>query len=201
MDAQLRGLEGKLEKSLAAQAELEHRRQQITAELNKGFEPATRYEELRFRLNTLNRELTKAGVEIEISPELSNLDEEAFRPVEPGVSVHQILSLAEPSCGMGEEKATAVNDQAQNASGASVIESEGVIAVTADLLPAQGYKSADDAYTKPEAARESKNGFLVPPEEDRAGSATAAKRGAVSKSAAASGSSQQMCFVWSRYQD
>jgi hypothetical protein len=37
----------------------------------------------------------KAGVEIEASPDLSSLDEEAFRPVEPGISVHQIFSLTE----------------------------------------------------------------------------------------------------------
>jgi hypothetical protein len=196
MDAQLRGLEGKLEKSLAAQAELEHRQQQITAELNKGFEPAARYEELRLRLNALNRELTKAGVEIEASPELSNLDEEAFHPVESGVSVHRILSLTEQSVETGEEKTIAFNDQTLTASEAPV-ESERVIVVMADVRPAQSGKSADEICTKPEAASESKNGFLIPPEEDRAGPATAAKRGGVSKSAAASGSSQQMCFIWS----
>ncbi|MGH9835544.1 MAG: hypothetical protein ACRD9Y_21190 [Blastocatellia bacterium] len=114
MDAQLRGLEGKLEKSLAAQAGLEHRQRQIDIELNKGFEHAARYEELRLRLDALNRDLTKAGVEIEASPELSNLDEEAFRPVESGVSVHQILSLTEQSVETGEEKAIAVNDQTRS---------------------------------------------------------------------------------------
>src|SRR5262245_62163054 len=40
MDAQLRGLELKLDQSLATQAELEHRQRQIAAELNKGFEHA-----------------------------------------------------------------------------------------------------------------------------------------------------------------
>ncbi len=89
MDAQLRGLEGKLEKSLAAQARLEHRKQTISGELDKGFEPAARYEDLKLRLDALNRELTKVGVEIESSPELSNLDENAFRPIESVVSIHQ----------------------------------------------------------------------------------------------------------------
>jgi hypothetical protein len=197
MDAQLRGLEGKLEKSLAAQAELEHRRQQITAELNKGFEPAARYEELRLRLNTLNRELTKAGVEIEASPELSNLDEEAFRPVESGVSVHQILSLTEQSVGTNEEKAIAFNDQTPIASEAPVIESARVITVAADGLPAHNDDEMDQTYTGAEAEDESKNGFFTPPEGDHARRATAAKRGAASKSATARGSSQQMCFNWS----
>jgi hypothetical protein len=81
-DAQLRGLEGKLEKSLAAQGRLEHRKQTISGELDKGFEPAARYEELKHRLDVLNRELTKVGVEIETTPELSKLDEDAFRPIE-----------------------------------------------------------------------------------------------------------------------
>jgi hypothetical protein len=53
MDAQLRGLEGKPKKSLTAQDELEHRQQQITVEMNKGFEPAARYEELKASLNLL----------------------------------------------------------------------------------------------------------------------------------------------------
>jgi hypothetical protein len=85
------------------------RQRQIASELNKGFEQAARYEELRLRLDALNQELTSAGLEIEASPELSNLDEEAFRPVEPGVSVYQILSLAVQSAGTDEEKAVALN--------------------------------------------------------------------------------------------
>jgi hypothetical protein len=197
MDAQLRGLEGKLEKSLAAQAELEHRQQQITAELNKGFEPAARYEELRLRLNALNQELTKAGAEIEASPELSNLDEEAFRPVDPGVSVHQILSLTEQSVGTGEEKAIAFNDQKLITSEAPVIESERVIAVAADVRPACSNEETDQTYTRAEDENESKNGFFTPPEGDQARRAAAAKREAVSKSAAARESTQQMCFNWS----
>ncbi|MCG3143136.1 MAG: hypothetical protein HONDAALG_00457 [Gammaproteobacteria bacterium] len=196
MDAQLRGLEGKLEKSLAAQAELEHRRQQITAELNKGFEPAARYEELKARLNALNRELTKAGVEIEASPDLSNLDEEAFRPVEPGVSVHQILSLMEQSVETGEEKAT-VNDQAQIASEANVIESERVIAVTADARLDNGDDETEQACTRVGSEGELKNGFLIMPEGNHARRATVAKCGAASKSDAARGEIQQMCFNWS----
>jgi hypothetical protein len=197
MDAQLRGLEGKLEKSLAAQAELEHRQQQITAELNKGFEPAARYEELRLRLNALNQELTKAGAEIETSPELSNLDEEAFRPVESGVSVHQILSLTEQPAETGEEKAIALNDQTSIASEAPVIESECVIAVAADVRLAQSDDETDQTYTRAEVESESKNGFFTPPESDHARRATAAKRRAASKSVPARGSSQQMCFNWS----
>jgi len=197
MDAQLRGLEGKLEKSLAAQAELEHRRQQIAAELNKGFEPAARYEELKLRLNALNRELTNAGVEIEASPELSSLDEEAFRPVESGVSVHQILSLTEQSVETDEEKAIAFNDRTAIASEATVIEPECVIAVAADVLPAHSDDEIDQACARAEVESESKNGFFVLPDGDHARRATTEKRGMASKGVTAKGSSQQMCFNWS----
>jgi hypothetical protein len=194
MDAQLRGLEGKLEKSLAAQAELEHRQQQIAAELNKGFEPAARYEELRLRLNALNQELTKAGVEIESSPELSNLDEEAFRPVESGVSVHQILSLTEQFVATSEETAVAFNDQTPIASKAPVIESKCVVTVAADV---HGDEETDQTFTRAEADGETKNGFFVLPDGDHIQRATTAKRGAAPNSATARESSQQMCFNWS----
>ncbi len=197
MDAQLRGLEGKLEKSLAAQAELEHRQQQITAELNKGFEPAARYEELKARLNALNRELTKAGVEIEASPELSNLDEEAFRPVESGVSVHQILSLTEQSVETSEERAIAFNNHTPISSEAPVMESAHVSAVAADAQPARINDETSQTYAIAEAENESKNGFFTSPEGDCGRRATAAKCGAASKSTTARGSSQQMCFNWS----
>jgi hypothetical protein len=197
MDAQLRGLEGKLEKSLAAQAELEHRQQQITAELNKGFEPAARYEELRLRLSALNRELTNAGMEIEASPELSNLDEEALRPVESGVSVHQILNLVEQPVGTDEEKAIAVNDQTPIVSESPENESERVISDVADAQSARDDDKTNQICTKAEADEEPKNEFFTPLEGDHARRTTAGKRGVVSKGATAGEPSRQMCFNWS----
>lgn len=97
MDAQLRGIDGKLEKALASQRELEHRRHLITAELSKGWEPAGRYQELKQRLNVLNQSLAQSGGEIEPSPELSSLDEDAFQPVPAMIGVHQLLTLADES--------------------------------------------------------------------------------------------------------
>src|SRR5215510_10157626 len=94
MDAQLRGIESRLEKSLATQRELEHRQKQITMELSKGWDPAGQYQELKLRLGAINQSLIESGAEIEASPELSNLAEEALQPIEPGVGFHQILSLA-----------------------------------------------------------------------------------------------------------
>src|SRR5215510_11320638 len=104
MDAQLRGLESRLEKSLATQRELEHRRNQITIEFGKGWEPAGKYQELKLRLGAINQSLIKSGAEIEASPELSNLAEDALQPIEPGVGFHQILSLAEDSGATAQEE-------------------------------------------------------------------------------------------------
>ena len=92
-------------------AELEHRQRQIAAELNKGFEHASRYEELRLRLITLNKQLTESGAEIDASPELSSLDEEAFQSAEPGISVRQILSLTGKFVDPGEEKAKTLDSE------------------------------------------------------------------------------------------
>ena len=104
VDAQLRGLEVRLEKSLAAQRELEHRQKQITIELGKGWEPAGKYQELKLRLGAINQSLIDSGAEIEASPELSNLAEDALQPIEPGVGFHQILSLAEDSGATAQEE-------------------------------------------------------------------------------------------------
>jgi hypothetical protein len=136
-------------------------------------------------------------VEIEASPELSNLDEAAFRPVECGVSVHQILSLTEQSMAAGEEKVTAFNDPTPIALESPGAEFERAIAAAADAQPALGDDKTGQICIQAEAEGESKNGFLVLPEGDRAVAVAAAKRGAASKSATASSASQQMCFNWS----
>jgi hypothetical protein len=133
MDTQLRGLEGKLDKSLATKAELEHRQRQIAAELNKGFEHASRYEELRLRLITLNKQLTESGAEIEASPELSNLDEEAFQSVKPGISVRQILSLTEEFVDTGEVKTITLDSQNPIVSNPPAFEPNCLITVATDL--------------------------------------------------------------------
>jgi Helicase conserved C-terminal domain len=195
MDAQLRGLEGKLEKSLAEQAELEHRQRQIAAELNKGFGHAARYDELKLRLDAVNQELTKAGVEIRDSHELSNLDEDAFRPVEPGFNVHQIFSLTEQTLETGGEEAAAFNDQTPIASEVPAVESERMIVI--DLSPAQIEVGTDQPCAEAEVGSESKDDLFTRPEGDHSGTATATKRGAASKSAMAKGSSGQMAFDWS----
>ncbi len=197
MDAQLRGLEGKLEKSLAEQSELEHRRRQIEVELTRGFGHAARYEELKLRLDALNQELTSAGVEIEASPELSNLDEDAFSPVEPGVSVHRIFSLAEQTVEPGAENAVALGDRTPIVSESPVVESECVTTVAAEIRLAHNDDETDQACIRAETESASKNGLFTQPERDHSENATAIKRGASSKSALAKGVSQQMSFDWS----
>jgi hypothetical protein len=93
MDAQLRGLETRLEQARATQRELQHRYEQINAELNKGWEHAAGYQEMKARLDLVNASLSGAGCEIEPSPELSNLEADALMPV-PAVNVRQLVSIA-----------------------------------------------------------------------------------------------------------
>lgn len=96
MDAQLRGLEGKLEQARGREQELRHRYEQITAELGKGWEPAASYQEMKTRLETVNAALSSAGCEIEPSPELSRLEAEALLPA-PTISVRQLVAVAAES--------------------------------------------------------------------------------------------------------
>jgi hypothetical protein len=196
MDAQLRGLEGKLDKSLAVQTRLKHQQEQITSELNKGFEQAARYEELRLRLNALNQKLTKVGAEIEVSPELSTLDEDAFRPVESGVSVHQIYGLMDEPGEMGEERAIVHKDRIQIALEAPVVESECLITVAADLPLAHSEGETDQTNARAGAEDESKNGVFAKPEGDH-DQQRLRSDGATSQSTTNRGISQQMCFDWS----
>ncbi len=94
MDAQLRSLETRLAQAAQQQRRVEHRYEQVQQELNKGWEHATRYEELRAKLLVVNAALTAAGQEIEASPELAHLDEDALQPVLEKVSLHQLTGLS-----------------------------------------------------------------------------------------------------------
>lgn len=94
MEAQLRGLDHKLEQARATERELQHRQAQITSELSKGWEHAAKYQELKANLDTLNAGLSHAGHEIAASPELSMLDDAALQPVPEVAKVLQIVSLA-----------------------------------------------------------------------------------------------------------
>ncbi len=93
LDAQLRGLDHKLEQALATQRELQHRQAQITTELGKGWEHATKYQELKAKLDALNSQLSHTGQEMEASPVLSVLDADALLPVPEIAKVHQVVSI------------------------------------------------------------------------------------------------------------
>ncbi len=205
MDAQLRGLDGRLEKSLAAQRELEHRHKQITMELDKGWEPAGKYQELKLRLDALNQALAESGAEIEASPELSNLDDEALRPVEPGVGFHQILSLTEDSVTATQEEATSADEPHPPSSESSTInfvqETSGN---ASEIRLAQGDGTIDQADSGFEAGSEPANGLAVAPpiarsiesDDAQAQKSKAAKRGSGSR-IVTTGLSEQMSFDWS----
>jgi hypothetical protein len=70
IDAQLRGLEDKMVKSIASQRELEHRQSQINAELARGWELAAKYQELKIRLETKHKTISKSAVAIKDSRQM-----------------------------------------------------------------------------------------------------------------------------------
>ena len=93
MDAQLRGLDKKLEQARHTERELNHRQTQIVTELSKGWEHAAKFEELKEKLETLNAQFTRTGHELEATPEILTLEADALLPVPDVVKVVQILSI------------------------------------------------------------------------------------------------------------
>ena len=94
IDAQLRGLDHRLEQARTTQSELQHRQTQITTELSKGWEHAAKYHGLKAKLDALNAQLSHSGYEIEAATELSVLDAEALQPVPEVAKVLQLVSIA-----------------------------------------------------------------------------------------------------------
>ncbi len=202
MDAQLRGLETRLEKSLATQRELEHRQKQITIELGRGWELAEKYQELKLRLGAINQSLIESGAEIEASSALSNLAEEALQPIEPGIGFHQILSLAENS-GVTAQEGTASADEPPPSSS----EAPAVCCEQEQSVAESGVRHTqnDDGVfmndSRGDTECEPANDLSSTPSINRDGAqgpmAKTANRGAVTKTAATTGPSQQMSFDWS----
>ncbi|MCI0524810.1 MAG: hypothetical protein L0Y75_06055, partial [Acidobacteria bacterium] len=202
MDAQLRGLESRLEKSLAAQRELKHRQKQITIELGKGWEPSGKYQELKLRLGAINQSLIEFGAEIEASPELSNLTADALQPIEPGVGFHQILSLAEDHSATAREE-TASSDEAPPSSSETPMvrfEEEPSVAGSGVRF-AQNDDSVFLTDSGGDAKREPAIDHSIAPSINKDGAqasrAKAASRGSVTKTVTTTGPSQQMSFDWS----
>jgi hypothetical protein len=202
MDAQLRGLESRLEKSLATQRELEHRRKQITIELGKGWEPAKKYQELKLRLGAVNQSLIESGAEIEASPESSNLAEDALQPIEPGVGFHQILSLAEDSGATAQEETASADELPPSSYEAPAVCCEREQSVAGSGV--RHMQNDDGVFlndSRDDAEREPTNDLSIAPSNRpdgvQASKSKAASRGAVTKIAATTGPSQQMSFDWS----
>ena len=202
MDAQLRGLESRLEKSLATQRELEHRRKQITIELGKGWEAAGKYQELKLRLGSINQSLLESGAEIEPSPELSNLAEDALQPIEPGVGFHQILSLGGDSGGTEQEEAAFSDEAPPSSSEVPMVRFEEEPSVAS---PGVQFAQNDDGVfltdSGGDAEREPANDLSIAPSINRDGAqasrAKAANCGTVTKIVTTTVPSQQMSFDWS----
>lgn len=201
MDAQLRGLESRLEKSLATQRELEHRRKQIAIELGKGWEPAGKYQELKLRLGAINQALIESGAEIEASPELSNLAEDALQPIEAAVGFHQILSLVEDPGATAQEETASSDGTPPSSSEAPAVCCEQEPSVAAYIIRfaqnEDGVFLADsggDAECEPAADHSIATSIN---DDAQASKAKAANRGAVTKTVTTTGPSQQMSFDWS----
>jgi hypothetical protein len=202
MDAQLRGIESRLEKSLATQRELEHRQKQITMELSKGWEPAGEYQELKLRLGAINQSLIESGAEIEASPELSNLAEEAFQPVEPGVGFHQILSLAGDSGATAQEEPNSSDEAPPSSSeipGVRFEQEQSVASAGIRQMQNGNGVFLNDSRDNPEcdSANDLSIAISIKSDGAQASKAKAASRGVVTKTAATTGPSQQMSFDWS----
>jgi len=94
MDAQLRNIEKRLENAERAHGQLSRRLAGAQEELGKGWEHVEKYQEMKERLDALNRTLTGAGEEIENSPEFSELVDEAHLPVPaPSSTTTQIVTI------------------------------------------------------------------------------------------------------------
>jgi len=202
MDAQLRGLESRLEKSLATQRELEHRRNQIAIELGKGWEPAGKYQELKLRLGAINQSFIESGAEIEASPELSNLAEEALQPVEPSVGFHQILSLAGNTGTIAQKEPTSADETQLSSSEIPAVSfEEEQSAAGAVIRHAQNDDGVFLTDSGVVAVRDSANDHSVATsvksDGAQASKANAANCGAVTKTTATTAPSQQMSFDWS----
>lgn len=133
MDAQLRGIDNKLEQSRHTERELQHRQTQIVTELSKGWEHAERFQELKEKLETLNAKFTHAGHEMEATPAILTLEADALLPVPDAVKVLQIVSMNAPE--KMTSAASVVTEQTNIAVEEIILTQPPAQESTADLLP------------------------------------------------------------------
>lgn len=102
IDAQLRNIEKRLENAERAHGQLSRRLAGAQEELAKGWEHAEKYQEMKERLDALNRTLTGTGEEIENSPEFSELVGEALLPAPAPLSTTTQIAALEAAAPTNE---------------------------------------------------------------------------------------------------
>ncbi|HMX29168.1 MAG TPA: hypothetical protein PLD20_16730 [Blastocatellia bacterium] len=88
LDAQLRGLDGQLQRALKTQSELQHKDEQLRLEWAKGWEYAPKYTQLQAELIRVNQALRADGSEINETMPFAVLEEEALRVCPPPCESH-----------------------------------------------------------------------------------------------------------------
>src|SRR5262245_12714255 len=168
-------------------------------ELSKGWEPAVQYQELKIRLGAINQSLIESGAEIEASPELSNLAEEALQPIELGVGFHQILSLAEDPVATAQEGTASADELPPSSSEPPAVRFEKEQSVAG--VGVRHTQNDDGVFlndSRGDAERDPANDLSIETsiksDGAQASRAKAASRGVVTKTAATTGPSQQMSF-------
>jgi hypothetical protein len=100
MDARLRSIDKRLVEAEETRRQLADRRAKIEVELAKGWEYATKFQELRTRLDALNASMRIEGLITEDPFQLAELSEEAFLPATPKLNdIPSVVDGVEPAAG------------------------------------------------------------------------------------------------------
>jgi hypothetical protein len=106
MDTRLRSLDKRLVEAEETRRQLTDRHAKIEAELAKGWEYATKFQELRARLDALNASMRIEGLTTEDLIHLAELSEEAFLPAAPRLNDFPfVVCGVEPAAGSIESAA------------------------------------------------------------------------------------------------
>ena len=106
MDARLRSIDKRLVEAEETRRQLTDRCVKIEVELAKGWEYATKFQELRARLDALNASMRIEGLITEDPLQLTELSEEAFLPAVPKLNdIPSVVGGIEPAAGFIESAA------------------------------------------------------------------------------------------------
>ncbi len=98
LDARLRSIDKRRGEAEETRRQLTDRRAKIEAELAKGWEYATKFQELRAQLDALNASMQIEGLITEDPLHLADLAEEAFLPTAPGLNdIPPVVPGVEPA--------------------------------------------------------------------------------------------------------